>query len=149
MSSKQERISMLGRYYLIGMVLYQVSYGKSNLCSSNDFFPGSWVDDGERWKPEAACDIANMTGIGALQQLRGTTLLFFGDSILRQVYHSFVHGVIREMPVGEFLRPSSDTNQSRIQRPRPDTHTCLIINLKTSCGPSVWSRKLHSNGLRT
>ena len=56
---------------------------------------GSWANQTNRWVP-GGCSLGgsgggagfadgDWTGLGALEELRGTHLLFVGDSILRQV----------------------------------------------------------------
>jgi hypothetical protein len=65
-----------------------------------------------KWKPnhdaktnnwemvsEAPCAMSSLHGASAIQPLRGKHLIFVGDSMLRQVYHTLVHGVLRQMPV--------------------------------------------------
>ena len=63
---------------------------------------GSWSVDPQLWRINedvASCMLADATGVAALEALRGTHLIFLGDSILRQLFHTFVHGTIRQMPV--------------------------------------------------
>ena len=87
---------------LIMILQLMVGASGEHYCADNEFFPGTWRSEQEmmRWVPESkpGCHMANETGRAALEALRGTTMLFFGDSILRQLFHGLVHGVIRDMP---------------------------------------------------
>ena len=112
-------------------------------CADNEFFPGEWLD-GSWWVPHPStastaattgsehrgggggggnrCVMANATGLEALGVLRGATVLFLGDSILRQMFHAFVHGVLRDMPV--LLDPVyGAASYSRLEKPRHDRCT--------------------------
>jgi len=84
------------------------------------FFPGHWAARGSvgvtglrqspppgfLWQPD--CNAANgqspppvgdRVGADALRALRGSLVMFLGDSILRQVFHALVMGSVRQLPV--------------------------------------------------
>ena len=63
---------------------------KAPLCrnGSHLLVGGSWHISNQAWAPDpaqAGCRSAGLTGVAALEALRGTHFLFVGDSMLRQV----------------------------------------------------------------
>ena len=62
---------------------------------------GRWSADTHEWElcPGNPCRLVGTKGLTSLESLRGTLLLFVGDSMLRQVFHGFIHSHIRGMPV--------------------------------------------------
>jgi|AntAceMinimDraft_5_1070358.scaffolds.fasta_scaffold212493_2 hypothetical protein len=63
---------------------------KAPLCrnGSHLLVGGNWHLPNQAWAPDpaqAGCRSAGLTGVAALEALRGTHFLFVGDSMLRQV----------------------------------------------------------------
>jgi hypothetical protein len=47
----------------------------------------------------ASCRLAGSSGADAILAHHDTLFIFLGDSILRQVFHAFIFGTLRQMPV--------------------------------------------------
>jgi hypothetical protein len=79
---------------------YCEGVGPTSDCEAG-LLNGKWSAETHEWElcPGNTCRLEDTKGPATIESLRGTLLLFVGDSMLRQIFNGFIHKNIRDMPV--------------------------------------------------